>query len=201
MKKRYIHIGILISFIFTLPVFADSLPSTDIRFYRPFEPKAEGQVPLQVSETLQGACTQHSTLDNRSDAWHCHANNRMLDPCFIKSYVKTKIAVCPLSPWQSQAVVIQLNPPLPPRNTNDQDNLDMSEDDPWAMDLNNGTHCLKLPVNNTFSVHGQNVKYACDDHGFLLGHIQRCNLIWKMLYLSSRYSNSLKTVEITRAWY
>ena len=77
---------------------ADTLPSTDVRFYRPFEDKVEGQVALQAKETLKGTCIKHSVLDNRSDAWECKSGQRTLDPCFIKTYVKAKEAICPVSP-------------------------------------------------------------------------------------------------------
>lgn len=197
MKKIY---SCFILLLITGSTFAAPLPSTDVRFYRPFESQAEGQAPLKTTETLQGTCTKHSALDNRSDAWQCQVATRLLDPCFIKTYIKTKTAICPYSPWQSQSVLIHLNPPLPPI-TNNKDSLDMSEDDPWAIELVNGGHCLKLDIHNIISAHGQTVKYACDNQGFLLGHIQRCNLRWKMLFLPSRNSNSSKTVEISKAWY
>jgi hypothetical protein len=200
MKKIYSCCLLLLSFLFATSVSADSIPSTDVRFYRPFEEVKE-QVPLKITDMVKGACTNPSTLDNRSDAFECKTSTRVLDPCFIKTYAKIKTAVCPYSPWQSQSIVVHLNPPLPNSITNNQDDLDMSEDDPWAINLVNGAHCLKLSPNNTFSVHGQNVKYSCDNQGFLLGHIQRCDLLWKMLFLPSRESNSLKTVEISTAWY
>lgn len=196
-------ITVFLGLILVANTCAATMPSTDVRFYRPFEQKVEGQVGLLATEMLEGTCVKHSALDNRSDAWQCKSGNRVLDPCFIKSYVKTKKAICPISPWQSQATMIQLLPPLPVQNSNDQESLDMSEDDPWAINLVNGAHCVKLSNDNAsvFVTHGQPVKYACDNHGFLLGHIQRCDLVWKMLFLPSRESANLNTVEISAAWY
>jgi hypothetical protein len=175
--------------------FAAIMPSTDIQFYRPFDAK------INPTETLVASCSRHSALDNRSDAWQCVAGKRVLDPCFIKPYLKAKTAICPVSPWQSQAIKIKLIAPFPTVRTNEQENLDMSEDDPWAITLTDGTNCLIIPAAKNFLIHGQNVKYSCDNHGFLLGHIQRCNLIWKMLFIPTREGNVLNTVEIKTAWY
>lgn len=201
MNKKYKAVLILLSLFVSPFALADLQPSTDVRFYRPFETEVKEQAPLKTTEVVSGTCLHRSKLDNRSDALQCKTSNRVLDPCFIKTYAKIKTAICPYSPWQSQAIIVHLNPPLPNAITNNQDDLDMSEDDPWAINLVNDVNCLKLSPNNTFSVHGQKVKYACDNHGFLLGHIQRCNLLWKMLFLPSRESNVLKSVEISAAWY
>ncbi len=170
------------------------LSSTDVRFYPPFEQK------YKVA-TLAGTCTRHSALDNRSDAWQCRTDQRVLDPCFIKTYVKAKTAICPISPWQNEAIQVKLISPVLMQNSNEQEELDMSEDDPWAINLVDGAHCLKLQQDQTFTVIGQPVKYACDNQGFLLGHIQRCDLVWKMLFLPSRNSQNLNMIEINTAWY
>lgn len=195
----------IVSFLiacFSFCTSASTLPTTDVRFYRPFEQQVEGQITPQPAEKLRGTCFQHSTLDHRTDAWQCQAGNRILDPCFIKTYVKTKQAICPLSPWEKKAVIIdfteQADPPI--NNSNKQDSLDMSTDDPWAIDLADGIHCLRI-TDAEFIVHGQRIKYACDNHGFLLGRIQRCELIWKMLFLPSRDSDTLNMIEIMKAWY
>lgn len=193
---------IIISFFYAQAwAISSTLPSTDVRFYRPFELQVDGQAAPVPTETLKGSCLNHSIRDNRSDAWQCQTDNRVLDPCFIKTFVKAKSAICPTSPWESHATLIMFDvSSLPPNNSNEQDTLDMSQDDPWAIALTNGVHCIKR-IDSPFSIHGQSVKYVCDNQGFLLGHIQRCELIWKILFLPSRHSDVLKTVEIATAWY
>ena len=186
------------------PLLSSSFQSTSVQFYRPFEENVSGQTNLVFGKTLKGECHEHSRLDNRSDAWKCQAGERTFDPCFIKTHVTPIGAVCPLSPWQSEATLLDLREQQPPPNnhSNNQDTLDMSSDDPWAIDLVNGTHCVIISHSmKRFSVNGQHVKYACDNQSFLLGHIQRCELVWKMLSLASRHSNTLNTVEIATAWY
>ena len=190
-----------------------SLPSTTVQFYRPFEEPVEGQVKLNISKMLKGECHQHSKLDHRSDAWQCQADNQTFDPCFIKSYVKPELAMCVMAPWKSEVVVIDLKAQAkPPKSKkNNLDSLDMSVDDPWAIRLLDGTYCLKtsqgqdgdidnIPQPSSL-IHGQRIKYTCNNGSFLLGHIQRCELIWKILWLPSRQSNEMKMTEIGTAWY
>lgn len=194
-------IGVVRVFLFWLIVmntFAST--STDVRLYRPFEKNVVGQVTPVMSEISTGTCSQYSQRDHRSDAWQCQVGERVLDPCFIKIYVKPTQAICPVSPWQTQAVTVDIRAQQLPQNNHHQENLDMSTDDPWAIDLMDGTHCMMVSDSN-LSAQGQPVKYSCDNQGFLLGHIQRCELIWKMLFLPSYQSDVLNTVEIATAWY
>lgn len=206
-KKLFllIFLGLFFSIYSSLALSADLL-STNVQFYRPFEADVPGQITIIPTETIQGECTRHSELDKRSDAWQCQSGERLLDPCFIKTYVKAESAVCPLSPWQSQAVIVDFRGQenLPANNNNQHGTLDMSSDDPWAIKLVDGTQCVLIKnsqTSNSFSINGQHVKYACDNQAFLLGHIQRCELLWKMLLLPSRDSHTLKTAEIATAWY
>jgi hypothetical protein len=180
---------------------ATTLPTTDARFYRPFEEPVADQAKLVLTKILPGECRQHSMLDKRSDAWQCQSGTQVFDPCFIKNYVEPDMALCVLAPWDSNSVVINLkSQALPPRNNTNNDTLDMSTDDPWAITLMDGTQCIKTS-NLGLSIDDQPIKYTCNNHAFLLGYIQRCELIWKMLYLSSRTSHSFKMVEIKMAWY
>lgn len=201
-NKLEIFILAIFSLVYSLS-FGATLPATDVRFYRPFESQVQGQaMPVIVAKRV-GVCMTHSHLDHRSDAWECVSENQTFDPCFIKTYVKSKEAVCPMSPLEGQAVQINFSAqkPLPDNKTNKQDTLDMSTDDPWAILLKNGAYCVKLPPEKIFSVNGQRVKYHCDDQGYLLGHIQRCDLMWKMLFLPTRESNHLRNVEMDAVWY
>ncbi len=194
---------------------SSSLPSTSVQFYRPFEEPVQGQAKLNINKILKGECLQHSKLDKRADAWQCQTDNgaQTFDPCFIKSYIKPELAMCVIAPWKSNVVVIDLKDQVePPKNKkNNLDSLDMSIDDPWAIRLLDGTYCLKTAqgqdgdVDNSSQssslIHGQRIKYTCNNGSFLLGHIQRCELIWKILWLPSRQSNEMKMTEIGKAWY
>lgn len=171
---------------------------TELILFQPLE----SLVPVEV---MTGTCRQLSIEDNRSDAWQCESTDqskkRVFDPCFIKIENNKKTALCATSPWKNDAVSITLDKAWQPNmRESDEERLDMSADDPWAIELANGVRCLKTTT-TTKTINGQLVKYTCDNQGVLLGRLQRCELIWTVMFAPSPDSSRLHFVEIAHVWF
>lgn len=191
MKKRLHKLQNIYWFLLCscIPAIAVATEPTHIQIYQPFT--------LIPTETIKGECIRHSQRDHRSDAWQCQSGSRTLDPCFIKKNINTHSAICPYSPWQTQSVAVEWTTD---KIYSPEETLDVSSQDPWAIDLKDGTHCVKLQQ-SFLSADNQKLRYSCDNHGFLLGHIQRCELIWRMLFLPSRTSTHMDMVELGNVWF
>ena len=166
---------------------------TDLRLYRPFNSNPD-QVSVQINKTVSGWCWEQSHADNRKDAWRCMVGNKIYDPCFVKSHGEKKQAVCPNSPWQSEAILITVENSLNPAT---HKSLDMSKDYPWAIELLDGTQCQTL-VDSQQTHDNLPVRYHCNNQSFLIGHLQRCKGLWQVL---QKQGDSVSTVSIKRAWY
>lgn len=166
---------------------------TDVRLYRPFS-ESEGQATVQVAQKLKGWCWQQSKVDKRLDAFRCAIKDKVFDPCFVKIYGDKKQAVCPTSPWNGQAVLIELDNSL---QMSQEDELDMSRHYPWGIELTDGSHCQAI-IDEQPLFDNMPVRYQCNGNGVLLGHLQRCKGMWQMLH---KDSSGVSTIDIKRVWF
>lgn len=166
---------------------------TRLRLYRPFSANKDQDV-VSVTQTHKGWCWEQSQVDKRKDAWRCVIKNKVYDPCFVKSYGDKQQAVCPVSPWNGQAILIQLESNL---STVPTESLDMSRHYPWAIELSNGTRCQAI-VDSKLRYDGMPVRYRCQDQSVLFGHLQRCKAIWRVM---QKQDKEVTTAEIKRVWF
>lgn len=166
---------------------------TEKRFYRPFS-SSYGQDSAVVKTSVKGWCWEQSHVDKRADAWRCADNKKVYDPCFVKTYGDKSQLVCPQSPWNGQAVLIQLQQPL---NESMMKELDMSRDYPWAIELSDGQKCEAI-IGEKPIYDNMPIRYRCHNRAVLLGHLQRCKETWQMLY---KNNGDVSTVDIKRVWF
>lgn len=181
-----------IGLLFFLCSVAFAAEDTLLKLYRPYG-EATGQVSPQVKKTIPGVCYAQSQLIIREDAWRCIAEGKTYDPCFVKSGLNRKEALCPKSPWNGESVQILVKDPL----NNDQNiPLDMSLTYPWAIELTNGEHCDAINSGEIYD--NMPVRYQCAKKHYLVGHLQRCKPTWSML---EKTPKGIETVELSKAWF
>lgn len=167
---------------------------TMLALYRPFGEASEQQAPIIVGEQYDGYCFQQSAHIKREDAWRCSIANKIYDPCFIKPYGNHREAVCPQSPWVGQSVLIHLTMPV---DDSGHQTLDFSTAYPWAVELHNGEKCQAIDPGQFFD--NLPIRYQCDSHHVLFGHLQRCKAEWSMLQRSEK--GDVETVTLVKAWF
>ena len=165
---------------------------TELSLYRPFTETTQHPMVV-VSAKKLGECSQASKLIKRDDAWHCTAEGNVYDPCFVQPYASKEEAVCPESPWSNKAIQITVASPLDNKN---HERLDMSRNFPWALELSSGEKCQVIDTNDQYD--GLPVHYRCEKNSELIGHVQRCDSMWKML---QHGSTGVETVQIARVWF
>lgn len=165
---------------------------TELRLYRPFT-ETPTQLPTVIAEKKNGECWQQAHRIKREDAWRCRAEGKVYDPCFVQRFSAHLDAFCPKSPWSNTGIQIMVNTPL---DNAKHERLDMSQTYPWAVELTSGEQCLSVDSQDTYD--GLPVHYRCNKQGALIGHVQRCSSMWKMLQHNQQ---GVTTVEITRAWF
>lgn len=163
---------------------------TEVNLYRPLT-DAANQSPAIAAKKM-GLCAQQSELIKREDAWRCVAENKVYDPCFMQPGSNVNV-VCPESPWANQAVQITVSSPL---DNKQYQTLDMSRTFPWAIELTSGDKCQAIDTKEEYD--GLPIRYRCGKQTELIGHVQRCEGMWKML---QHASNGVDTVQIARAWF
>lgn len=168
---------------------------TDIRLYRPFS-EAPYQAQAVATHVLKGWCWSQSHADPRPDAWRCMVGDQSFDPCFVKTYVDRTQLICPRSPWQTSAVQITVEKPL---DNSLHQQLDMSKDSPWTVELTDGTRCTIITGDRRRN-DNNNIRYNCGRKGILLGNFQRCRGLWKAR-LQSRDGEGERVVEMNRVWF
>lgn len=165
---------------------------TELQLYRPFTETTK-QAPLKIVQQKIGECIQQSKLIVREDAWRCVTEGDTYDPCFVKPYGDKKTAVCPGNPWNEQSIEIRVSKPL---DNSLHATLDMSQTFPWGIELVSGQKCYA--VDEAIQYDNLPVHYRCDESTVLIGHVQRCNAMWKML---EHNSQGITTVELAKAWF
>lgn len=173
----------------SMPVFSED---TELNFYRPLNDTLK-HPPIINAPTKTGDCWQQSKLIKREDAWRCKADGAVYDPCFVQLYGAHLEAICPESPWSNRGVKITVAAPL---NNNHHEPLDMSRTLPWALELASGERCQAIDTNEQFD--GLPVRYRCEQQSALIGHVQRCESMWKIL---QHAQNKVDTVKIAKAWF
>ncbi len=166
--------------------------STDPRLYHPYN-KAPYQVTPEINANLKGYCLEQSGADQRKDAWKCVANQTIYDPCFTIPNTNPQKLICPNSPWEAQATLLQVQGSL---DNSSHAELDMSTSPPWALELLDGTRCLILTEKHTHQ--GETLSYYCNGNRYLLGRLKRCYNFWQ-IYL--RDGPNFHLVKIKRAWF
>lgn len=185
MQRLYYFIMLL------LCSFAIHSQDTILKLYRPFA--AANQDNIVKAQSKYGYCFDQSRHTIRKDAWRCKADSKIYDPCFVKQSKDQNIVFCPFYPWNNKAVQIKLSKPVDNRRHKP---LDMSQRDPWAVILNDGTRCESLGSKKRYE--NLLIRYHCQDNSFLFGHIQRCDPSWKIM---QRKANQTRTVTISKAWF
>ena len=182
---RYRYFLILLS-IFPATGFSKD---TELKLFRPFN----GEYHLDIGKVVKGVCISQSLATKREDAFQCIADKESFDPCFIKEYGSHKEALCLNSPWQNQAIQIEMAEPV---DNSQHLALDMSKTYPWALLLTTGEKCTAVVDNESFD--GLKIHYRCDNGSFLVGHVQRCAANWSIL---QKKNADVITAFIERAWF
>ena len=175
--------------LWTAPIFS---MDTTLMLYRPMTETSSHPIVETLSKK-SGACFGQSHLIKREDAWHCIADGKDYDPCFVKRFGSQLEALCLESPWSTRGVQITVVKPL---DNHLHETLDMSQTLPWAIELADGEKCLA--IESMESHDGLPVRYRCDTNTVLIGHIQRCTSAWKTL---KHNDQTVTTVAISRAWF
>lgn len=170
--------------------FLAAADDTVLKLYRPFGNGADAPV---VTKKLQGRCDMQSHLILREDAWRCHAEGTTFDPCFTKTGMKQTSVVCPLSPWSTENIQINLASPL---NNEDHQSLDMSRTFPWGIELVNGDRCQAVEQLEYYD--SMPIRYHCQSNATLLGTIQRCNPEWSML---EKNATDILSRKLRKVWF
>lgn len=155
--------------IFFIMLGSSSSFSTQSHLYSAFAPAPNQKAPM-ISAREEGYCLQ-STLSKRSNAYRCVTDKHSFDPCFMRRYGNNKQAICPKAPWLSRVTMIELE--NLPTHSNSEQELDMSQQLPWAIQLLDGSHCLLK----------KNGYYQCDDNSTLQLPFSRCATPWKIIKL------------------
>lgn len=185
-----LRIPMFILLICPLALFAEN---TQLKLYRPFG-EAYDQAQVIIRSTFNGHCDMQSKLITREDAWHCEAQGKQYDPCFLSPKKGSLITICPISPWQGDSVQINLSSGLD--NTLHKP-LNMAEVFPWAIELANGKHCQAVDEHQEYD--NMPIRYRCDDKSLLIGYIQRCKPKWSIL--EKNQMGIVSPVIIKRAWF
>lgn len=165
---------------------------TVLKLYRPFG-EVTDQISPVVKHKLTGECVGQSQLILREDAWRCHAEGKIFDPCFVKLASNQMQALCPQSPWIGDSVEINVSVPL---NNQNHSTLDMSRVFPWAIELVNGEHCQAIDSKDVYDA--MPVRYSCSNQNVLVGYLQRCKSVWSML---EKTPDGVVTVDLSKAWF
>lgn len=173
----------------SMSVFADD---TELYLYRPFT-DTKKHLPMVIADKKSGECWQQSQLIKREDAWRCIAAGKVYDPCFVQPFGSHLEAACPASPWSSSAVQVSVATAL---DNKQHQALDMSRTFPWAIELTTGDKCHAIDSNEQYD--GLAVHYRCDGNKELIGDLQRCSSVWKVL---QHAATGIKTVTIAKAWF
>lgn len=177
------------TFALIWPIFGFA-EDTILHLYHPLTPKDPTTV---VTAKKFGECWQQSQLIKREDAWRCIADGQIHDPCFVQPYGSHLEALCPESPWAKRGVQITVSSPL---DNKQHETLDMSRTYPWAVELTNEEKCQAILTNEQYD--NSPVRYHCEKNTVLIGHLQRCTGVWKIL---QREGNQVNMVKIKKAWF
>lgn len=179
-------------FLMMVLSFTASAGDTVLKLYRPFGQVIEQVAPV-IKKNLSGQCVMQSKLAVREDAWQCMAEGKIYDPCFVQMTANKNAVVCPQSPWVGDSVQIHLNTPL---NTENNAGLDMSRGFPWGIELANGDRCQAVSAEQVYD--GMPIRYHCRSNNLLVGYLQRCKPVWRML---EKTADGVQTVELKKAWF
>lgn len=173
---------------------------------------------LNVTSSTNGACQSESLASpGRPDGWNCVGDdNQIYDPCFENAYAAEDAPVelaCFASPFSNDVVLLSLDNPLTRTKESSQEGHDEDAaygeegDDiganywglPWGLELANGDRCvLKTQIDVVLA--GEPVHYDCADGGAILGHVNRDQPIWSIVYLEQG-AVTTSLVDVTAAWY
>lgn len=182
----------VVGFYFLLAPMVAMAAETEFRLYRPLT-ESTFQPEVKITSKVSGECWQQSQRIKREDAWHCIANNKEYDPCFVKPFGSKREAICIQYPWSTEGTLIIVSSVL---DNTQHIPLDMSKAFPWAVVLTNGSTCYAIDSKRLDDE--MPVRYRCDEKTVLIGDIQRCNNPWKTLQHDSA---GYTTVTIAKAWF
>ena len=197
----------------------DASAKTAVHTVLPYD--ADGLNPdLNVTSNLDGACQIESLASpGRPDAWNCVGDDdQIYDPCFENAFASQDDPVelaCFTSPFSNDVVLLSLDQPL----TREKEAPHASHDGtlpmvkprkvtisvritgafPGRLELANGDRCV-LGTQIDVVLAGEPVHYDCADGGTILGHVNRDQPLWTVVYLDD---GALATtmVDVTAAWY
>ncbi len=166
---------------------------TILRLYKPFSTNPTEKMTSSSQRRVTGQCWQQSQRIKREDAWRCQYEDKIIDPCFVKTYGNHKEAICPESPWHNQIIAIALEQPIEQLGV---ETLDFSRTLPWGLELSTGEKCLAVDEGQYFD--HMPVRYSCGEDSLLFGNLQRCKTSWTIL---QQKNGVVETVEINKAWF
>ncbi len=183
----------LLLFLFAHRFYANEAQTEPV-LYHAFSQSPLQQKPI-VTNSYNGHCEEKSLISQRNDARRCTVGQKHFDPCFVRQYVNRNEFICPKSPWEKMAILIKSDQAS---QVIEEQQLDMSRDMPWAVELTDGTRCKIMKEENRSNTTQKSFRYDCDNQRFLVGNIQRCYRYWQ-IYLKQQDNYSL--VKLKRAWF
>jgi hypothetical protein len=175
---------------------------------------------LNVTASVSGSCqTESLASPGRPDGWNCVGDdNQIYDPCFENAYAAEDAPVelaCFATPFTNDVVLLTVDQPLTRTkesshegHVGDAANGEAQESDdiganywglPWALEFANGDRCvLKTRIDVVLA--GESVHYDCADGGTILGHVNRDDPTWAVVYLENG-AVATSMVNVTAAWY
>ena len=149
---------------------------------------------VHVNQTAQGYCWETSAVESRRYAWRCFKGNLILDPCFSAAR-HARVVLCPIKPWSSQVVRLQLTRSLPswqPARYNPSL--------PVAVWTTTGKRCVH-GSGATTEIRFKPITYECADGGVLVGLAKRSTATWTIWYAAGYKAHVVRRVGISDAWW
>jgi hypothetical protein len=126
---------------------------------------------VHVNQTARGHCWETSGVESRRYAWRCLKGNYILDPCFSQAR-HGHVVLCPIKPWSTQVVRLQLTRSLPTWQRNRY-----NQSLPVGVWTATGKRCVH-GSGATTEIRFKPITYQCEDGGVLVGLAKRSTATW-----------------------
>jgi hypothetical protein len=157
----------------------------------------KGKVAVRVVQVVSGDCWGGAVSVRRADAWRCHSENHIFDPCFSKPNLAGGVVLCPTSfPWVRRAVEVKLQSTLPYRFGNPKGGPTAGS--PWAIVTTDGRNC-RVYTGVTKLIEGHVMTYSCTGGGGLLGQPRKKAKLWEIRFAQGKTAPAWKGIKT--AWY
>lgn len=149
---------------------------------------------VHVQQTARGYCWETSGVESRRYAWRCFRGNYILDPCYSQT-VHGHVVVCPIEPWSSHVVRLQLTRSLPRWQRGGY-----NQRLPVGVWTTTGKRCVHAS-GATSEVRFKPITYECRGGGLLVGLAKRSTATWTIWYAASSKAHLVTRVGITDVWW